>query len=62
MAFDQGAYANRYTRDNYDTIRALVPKGRKADIQAAADRRGLTVSQLIVQALEGQYGLDLSRP
>ena len=61
MAFDQNQYINDYKRQNYDTIRALVPKGKAQDIKVFAKSKGLSVSQLIVEALEGYYNLDLSK-
>lgn len=30
--FNQQKYVNEYTKNNYDTIRALVPKGQKVII------------------------------
>ena len=62
MAFDKIKYDNDFTRQNYDVIRALVPKGKNKDIKALAKSRGVSVSQLIVEALENQYQLDLSKP
>ena len=61
MAFDKISYNNDYTRQNYDVIRATVPKGRAQDIKVFAKSKGLSVSQLIVDALEGYYNLDLSK-
>lgn len=62
MAFNKVQYDNDYTRQNYDVIRALVPKGRNKDIKALAASQGKSVSQLIVEALEGYYHIDLSKP
>lgn len=61
MSFDQGQYANEYTKQHYDTIRALVPKGKAAEIKQAATLKGLSTSQYMVEALEGWYNLDLSK-
>lgn len=61
MAFDQGQYANEYTRQNYDVVRALVPKGKGKEIKALARAQGKSVSQLIVEALETHCKLDLSK-
>ena len=60
MAFNQFQYTNDYNREHYDTIRALVPKGKKDVVKAIAAERGLTVSQVIVRALEQTYKVDLS--
>lgn len=61
MAFDQIKYNNEYNKSNYDTIRALVPKGRGKEIKDFAKANGESVSTLIVRALESCYGLDLSK-
>lgn len=61
MAYDKAAYNQQYTKDNYDKLQTYVPRGRKADIKAAAERRGVSVSQLVIQALESYCKeLDLS--
>lgn len=60
MAFDQTQYVNDYNREHYDTIKALVPKGKKDVVKAIAAARGLTVSQVVVKALEETYNIDLS--
>lgn len=59
MAFDKNRYDADYKRANYDHIQIMVPKGCRDDIKAEASRRGMSVSQLIIRALEAQYGLDL---
>ena len=61
MAFDQIGYIADYNKANYDVVRATVPKGQAKDIKAFAKSKGVSVSQLIVQALEDCYGLDLSK-
>lgn len=61
MAFDANKYKNRYEKDNYDRILILVPKGKKADIKERAEELGISVSELIVRALEKMYLLDLSK-
>lgn len=61
MSFDQTKYVNDYKREKYDVIRALIPKGKKAAIKECADQLGITVSALIVRALEESYNLDLSK-
>ena len=62
MAFDNNSYQADYKRQNYDVIRALVPKGRGKDIKAYAQAQGKSVSQVIVEALENHCKLDLSKP
>ena len=61
MAYDKIAYNQQYNKDNYDKLQTYVPKGRKAAIKASAAQRGMSVSQLIIQALESYCKeLDLS--
>lgn len=43
---------NRYSAKAYDRLYPFVPKGRKADIQAAAEEQGETLNEFIVQAIE----------
>lgn len=60
MAFDKSAYDNDFKKQHYDVIRALLPKGKGATVKAIAAERGLTVSQVVVRALEDTYKVDLS--
>lgn len=48
-------------RANYDQIAFRVPKGNKTALQLEAAKRGKTMNEIIVEALEAQYGLDLSK-
>lgn len=61
MAFDKVAYDNDFKRQNYDEIRALVPKGKREEIKKFAKEKGVSISRLVVEALEVHYGLDLSK-
>lgn len=61
MAFDKNDYDNQYKRENYDVIRALIPKGKAQELKAYAKAHGTSVSALIVDALESRYGFDLSK-
>lgn len=61
MAFDQIGYIAEYNKANYDVVRATVPKGKGKEIKAFAKSQGKSVSQLIVEALETCYRLDLSK-
>lgn len=61
MAFDENEYKARYQRENYDRVVILIPKGKKADIKERAEELGISVSELIVRALEKMYLLDLSK-
>ena len=61
MAFDKNKYDNEYKRQAYDRITILVPKGKSKDVKALAASHGKSVSGLIVDMLETQYKLDLSK-
>lgn len=61
MGFDANQYKTNYRRDNYDILRAFVPKGKADILKEEASVRGISVSQLIVRALEHCYKLDLSK-
>lgn len=43
---------NRYTAKAYDRLYPFVPKGKKAEIQAAADKQGETLNEFIVKAID----------
>lgn len=49
---------NRYNAKAYDRIAVVVTKGRKAIIQAAAERAGLSLNAYIVKAIERQMSND----
>ena len=59
MQFDKNQYNSKYTAAKYDTVRFIVPKGSKADLQQLADDNGLSLTQFIVQTLEDVHGVDL---
>ena len=61
MAFDQIAYNNDFKRQHYDEVRVLLPKGKKELVKKYAAEKGLSVSRLIVEALEEHCKLDLSK-
>lgn len=52
------SYRNRYNTQNYDSLRVVVPKGRKATVEALADARGLSVNGLVNGLLRGAAGMD----
>ncbi len=63
MVRDQSSrndYKTAYNRDNYDYIKATVPKGKRAVLRAYADSVGKSISQVIVEAVEAATGIDLS--
>lgn len=61
MAFDKMSYDNAYRRQHYDLVQFSVPKGKKALLKEIAENKNLPLSKMIVEALETQYGIDLSK-
>ena len=66
MAFDKIEYKIEHRKNNYDQVVFQLPKGKRellkqeAEIRDIRDSKGkLSVSRMIVLALEKQYGLDL---
>ena len=53
---------NKYVREKYDRINITMPKGRKEQIQAAAEARGESVNgfinRLISDALDAENGVQ----
>ena len=66
MAHDHNSHSQAYDKENYDRVVFKLPKGKRtllkqeAEIRDIRDSQGkLSVSRMIVLALEKQYGLDL---
>lgn len=54
---------NRYSAKAYDRLYPFVPKGRKAEIQAAAEEAGETLNEFIVKAIdERMYRIEAAKP
>ncbi|MBE5802632.1 MAG: hypothetical protein E7319_10150 [Clostridiales bacterium] len=49
---------NKYIRNNYDSLRIVVPKGQKATVEAAAKETGESVNQYTQKALLARMGLS----
>lgn len=47
MPYDEYEYRNWYSRENYDRITLLVPKGSRAKIQNAARAAGKTINRFL---------------
>lgn len=69
MAFDQTKYIDEYVKENYDRVTIKIPKGKKALLKDLAVKHNITdakgkisVSRMIVEALEEKYGIDLGKP
>lgn len=44
----------KYSKENYDTLLIRIPKGRKAVIQACADKAGQSLNAYVTEAVEGR--------
>ena len=49
---------NKYNSANYDSLRIVVPKGRKATVEAVAQAQGESVNGLVNSLLRGAAGLS----
>jgi len=47
---------NKYNAVNYDSLRIVVPKGRKADVEAFAKEKGESVNGLVNRLLRDAMG------
>ena len=50
-------YKNQYNSSNYDSLRIVVPKGRKATIQRAAEAEGESINGYVNKAILARMGL-----
>ena len=48
---------NKYASKAYDSLRIIVPKGRKSDLQAHVEAKGETLNGLVNLLLRGDMGL-----
>lgn len=61
MGFDKASYDKKFMRENYDDIKIRVPKGKRVIIKACAEEKGISINQLVIDALEYAYNLNLSK-
>jgi len=52
--FDSVKYRNQFEREHYDRLTILVPKGKKEVIKKAAADSGMSMSELIMDALSAK--------
>ena len=52
---------NRYNAKAYDNLRIVVPKGRKAEIDAYASEQGISTNALVNLLLRKELGMDEAR-
>ena len=51
-------YKNKYNSENYDSLRIVVPKGRKQTVEAYAKERGESVNGLVNTLLRNELGIS----
>ena len=68
MAFDQTKYITGFIKENYDRVEVKIPKGKKELLKKIAqennfvdDKGRVSVSRLIIEAIEEKYGVDLGK-
>ena len=49
---------NKYIKNNYDSLRIVVPKGRKADVEAHAKAKGESINGLVNTLLRADMGMS----
>ena len=57
MAKTRSEINNAYAKKAYDNLRIIVPKGRKADIEAHARSKGESVNGLVNALLRSDMGM-----
>lgn len=45
-------YVRQYNADNYDRLNLLLPQGLKSEWKAAAKKLGLSITQMLIEAVE----------
>lgn len=45
-------YKNRYNAENYDSLRIVVPKGKKDKIKAFASGKGESINSFVNKAID----------
>ena len=58
MSRTSAAVKNRWNQNKYDRLTLMIPKGRKKDVEAYAQSKGLSVNGLINALL--REGMKLS--
>ena len=53
-------YKNKYNSQNYDSLRIVVPKGRKQTVEAYAKERGESINGLVNSLLRNELGISES--
>ncbi len=50
--FNKTKYQNEYISKKYDSLRIVVPKGKKAKIKAYADSKGESINGFVNRAID----------
>ena len=54
----QQAHVRKFMKSHYDRIEILVPKGKRAEIAAAAAAKGMATGEYIKEAIRKQMAED----
>ncbi|MEZ3454985.1 MAG: antitoxin [Oscillospiraceae bacterium] len=58
MGKTSAAVKNRYAAKAYDRLQIIVKKGKKSELQAAAEKQGDSLNAYIKKAIREQYKKD----
>ena len=58
---DKSAYRNSWIAEKLDRINLTMPKGKKEQVKACADRQGLSVNAYINLAIDERMERDLNK-
>lgn len=54
-------YTKEFVKENYYTFKVNFPKNKKALLQKLAEERNKSMNQMIIEAIEIAYRVDLSK-
>lgn len=57
MAKSRSEINNNFAKKAYDNLRIVVPKGRKADVEAHAKAKGESINGLVNNLLRADLGM-----
>lgn len=58
MGKTSAAVKNRYAAKAYDRLQIIIKKGKKSELQAAAEKQGDSLNAYIKKAVREQYKKD----
>lgn len=58
MGKAQTRASNKYIAKAYDRVPLVIPKGRKEDLKAAAERTGESVNSYVIKAVLSRMGIS----